>query len=463
MSKNRRPGVGPGIPRAIVGLVFLHGRQQQLQTFLRRRVGVRIGIQRQGKHDRLHVECLGNSLGPRKARLAVARLGDPLGHFGQHRLIDRIAAELRLAQGPAHEGPVMAGDATVVGLPLQCILGEKRQSAVDCRPDIASRLVAKCNWLGDQYQQHSNEGSHGFFLPVGLQDNTPRGGKRLPAATLVRGGRFGKNGRLTPVSEPDRERKSMAKKRPAKQAAKKPSQRAAGKPTKKTSGKTAPAKPKPIKTAAAKKPAKPSQGGPAPKPAKPPAKPAKQAPAKGQAKDKPKKEPSDRILFGKVNVGMPVMELMTATANVLAEPDFKTVRGDAVQYYCEKFLMTALPEMIDDTLSDDQLANLDANQTRDTSFVFLGDMLRKLHDRLVPETFPQRDLWPERFLIRLSEVSGVPVDVYAASVLQTKSYEADTSPQLEAAAAKLGLKPKHMAMLHTLVVELVDDDVLQGA
>ncbi|HEX5106218.1 MAG TPA: hypothetical protein VFV87_20505 [Pirellulaceae bacterium] len=239
------------------------------------------------------------------------------------------------------------------------------------------------------------------------------------------------------------------KKRPARPTAKK----APKKGKKPARGKT---KPK-AKAQAARKPAK--------KKAAAAKSVAKKRPVKKKAAKPAKKSgasnPSKRTELGAKNVGEPIWELKAATAAVLREPEFQSVRGDAIDYYFEKFLMSFLPQAIDEALNDAQLANLSPAAVRAACFLLVGDMIRKLNRRLNPSAAAdQTGWWQEKLLVRLAAAAGVPAESYVQSVLEIKDPEDDAPALVERVAQSVGLSPNSLFMFHTMMIEVVEEDVL---
>ena len=169
---------------------------------------------------------------------------------------------------------------------------------------------------------------------------------------------------------------------------------------------------------------------------------------------------SSRILLGRLNVAQPIDALIEAAAAVLSDAEYSPVRDDAVRFYCERFLQGAFSRLIDRTWSDDQLAKVDPNAIRDASYLLLGDMLRKLAQRLVPADYPRPDLWQEKFLVMLSAKSRVPVELYGQWVMQLDRYDADTTTQLQKLAQKLGLPGQALVQIQAAAIEVTHREVL---
>ena len=162
-------------------------------------------------------------------------------------------------------------------------------------------------------------------------------------------------------------------------------------------------------------------------------------------------------------VGEPIWELKAATAVVLAEPEFQGVRGDAIDYYFEKFLMGFLPQTLDDALSDTELAKLSPATVREASFLLLGHMIRKLHRQLNPDAADdQTGWWQEKLLVRLAEVANVPAETYVAGVLEIKNRADEATQLIERVAHSIGLSPHSLFMLHEMMIEVVEEDVLDA-
>lgn len=171
---------------------------------------------------------------------------------------------------------------------------------------------------------------------------------------------------------------------------------------------------------------------------------------------------NDRRAMGEEKVGEPLWELRHA-ANILAHVEFEHVRMDAIDHYIETFLMKFFPEVVDDALSDQQLADLDPDIVKQVAYLLVGDAIVQLRERLVSaDTLESDPNWHEQLLQRIAKLTGLDDGPFIDHVLSDPQPEVESDPLLTQLSSKLGVEVAKFLVVQPAMIEVVIEDVLES-
>ena len=165
---------------------------------------------------------------------------------------------------------------------------------------------------------------------------------------------------------------------------------------------------------------------------------------------------SDRSELGEEKVGDPIWELQNA-AQILCMTEFENVRSDAIEAYLETFLMSVLPGVIDEAISDEQLANLSPGTTSRVAFLLLAHFVHELRDRLAPKADPA---WAETYIRRVADLIKIQGDPVVDRALRPQGLDDENDPLIKQFSAEMGVEVAKFFVLQPAMIEVVVEDVL---
>ncbi len=169
---------------------------------------------------------------------------------------------------------------------------------------------------------------------------------------------------------------------------------------------------------------------------------------------------NERSEMGEQKVGEPLWELRHAV-QALALTEYEHARMDALDYYIEKFLMNFFPEVVDEALSDEQLAQLDPETVKQIGFLLIGDAILQLREQLVPAETHQADPnWHHQLVRRIAKLAGLADGPWVEHVLSDQAQGAEDAPLLGQLSDDLGVEVAKFFVVQPAMLEVVIEDVL---
>jgi len=157
------------------------------------------------------------------------------------------------------------------------------------------------------------------------------------------------------------------------------------------------------------------------------------------------------------------MEICNAIGRLQSMEEYQRIRFDAVEFYCDRFLCSELMSLIDESLSIEQLAELNPNVVKVAFIMLLRDMMQSHRHKIVTE--PEEQSWDtqriEQFIVALFFESQAPMQPYQDWLEVVKSEEEEPSAMLLAGLAKqLGVNRNMLFVYQMSTIDVIAEDVL---
>jgi hypothetical protein len=169
----------------------------------------------------------------------------------------------------------------------------------------------------------------------------------------------------------------------------------------------------------------------------------------------------EKLRWAQTNVGVPGLEIREAMAELSKNEDFANAKHDVIEDYSKRMLFRALPSLMDETLSVEQLRDLDPRVTKVVFILLIRDFVRRFQDRVVTEPSGQTWSWVEKFTVELLRITSAPTGPYVGWIKrQEPNTEEDPKFLFIGLARQLGLNPAALLMLHETICEDVEEERL---
>ncbi|MCC9605100.1 hypothetical protein LOC68_24655 [Blastopirellula sp. JC732] len=171
---------------------------------------------------------------------------------------------------------------------------------------------------------------------------------------------------------------------------------------------------------------------------------------------------TNRWELGGEKVGEPIMALRDAV-NALRSGEFEGVRIDAIDHYIELFLMSFVPSIIDESLSDQQLEALDPDTVKQASFLLLANAIMQLRNKLAKSEKLQADSeWHERLIRHIAGLAQIEESPYVEFALRPPGVNLVNDPLISGLSQKMNVEIAKFFIIQPAMIEVVVEDVLGG-
>jgi hypothetical protein len=172
---------------------------------------------------------------------------------------------------------------------------------------------------------------------------------------------------------------------------------------------------------------------------------------------------NQRAQLGAARVGTPANELQQAIARLASMEEYQQIRFDAVEFYCQRLLFRELISLIDESLTLEQLAELDPDTVKVVFLMLLRDMMQSHRQKIVKTPQGQKwdTQWIEQFILGLFYELQAPVQPYQdwLSFVADEDTE-DSAPLMAGLAGQLGVNPKMLYIYQLSACDVVLEEVL---
>jgi len=168
--------------------------------------------------------------------------------------------------------------------------------------------------------------------------------------------------------------------------------------------------------------------------------------------------------WGQTNVGIPGLQIREAMDALSKDADFACLNHEVIEDFSNRMLFRALPSLMDDMMSVEELRDLDPRVTKSAFVLLIRDFVRRFQDRVIKAPADETWSWVEKFTVELMRVSETPAEPYIGWIKrQDANTEEESAFLIMGLAKQLGLRPAALLMLHETLCEDVENERLGGS